>query len=54
MSFLDLILKREKLINNGYNNIFLDQSLHTLLSLPFFNANDCDCLDFNTKYIKEI
>ncbi len=36
MSFLDLILKREKLINNGYNNIFLDQSLHTLLSLPFF------------------
>ena len=36
MSFLDLILRRDKLVNNGYNNIFLDQSLHLMLSLPFF------------------
>ena len=36
MSFLDLILRRDKLVNNGYNSIFLDQSLHLMLSLPFF------------------
>ena len=36
MSFLDLILKYEKLIENGYNQTFLSQSLHTYLSLPFF------------------
>ena len=26
----------KNLINSGYNPIFLNQSLHTLLSLPFF------------------
>ncbi len=36
MSFLDLILNYKNLINNGYNKSFLDQSLHSLLSLPFF------------------
>jgi lipopolysaccharide export system permease protein len=36
MSFLDLIFNYSKLINNGYSKIFLDQSLHSLLSLPFF------------------
>ncbi len=36
MSFLDLIFNYNKLIASGYNKIFLDYSLHTLLSLPFF------------------
>ena len=36
MSFLDLVFNYGKLINNGYSKIFLDQSLHSLLSLPFF------------------
>ena len=36
MSFLDLILGYKKLLNNGYNNSFLMQSLHSMLSLPFF------------------
>ena len=36
MSFLDLIVNYKQLINNGYNKIFLNQSLHSMLSLPFF------------------
>ena len=36
MSFLDLIFNYSKLINNGYSKVCLDQSLHSLLSLPFF------------------
>ena len=36
MSFLDLIINYKQLINNGYNKIFLNQSLHSMLSLPFF------------------
>ena len=36
MSFLDLIINYKKLLNNGYNKAFLNQSLHSLLVLPFF------------------
>ena len=36
MSFIDLILNFKKLINQGYNEIFLEQSLHSMLSMPFF------------------
>ena len=36
MSFLDLLFNYNELIDDGYNKIFLDQALHTLLSLPFF------------------
>ncbi len=36
LSFLDLILNTNKLLNNGYNQLFLNQSLHSMLSLPFF------------------
>ena len=36
MSFLDLIVDYKVLLDNGYNEIFLNQSLHTMLSLPFF------------------
>ena len=36
LSFLDLAFYRNKLQDNGYNEIFLTQSLHSMLSLPFF------------------
>ena len=36
MSFLDLVFNYKDLIKNGYNKVFLDHSLHTLLSIPFF------------------
>ncbi len=36
MSFIDLIFNYNELIDNGYSKVFLDQALHTLLSLPFF------------------
>ena len=35
MSFLDLLTRYEFLLNNGIINLFY-QSLHTMLSLPFF------------------
>ncbi len=35
MSFLDLILNYSNLKNDGYNSSFLNQSLHSLLSIPF-------------------
>ena len=36
MSFLDLVIDYNELLNTGYNKRFLNQSLHSLLSLPFF------------------
>ena len=36
LSFLDLIVNYKDFINKGYNKIFLDHSLHSMLSLPFF------------------
>ena len=36
MSFIDLIINYKKLRNNGYNPTFLNQSLHSLLTIPFF------------------
>ena len=36
MSFLDLIINYKNLLNNGYSKPFLNQSLHTMLSMPFF------------------
>ena len=36
MSFVDLVVDYKKLLNSGYNTRFLNQSLHTMLSLPFF------------------
>ena len=36
MSFVDLVMNYKELLKNGYNKTFLNQSLHTLLSLPFF------------------
>ncbi len=36
MSFLDLVINYKTLLDNGYNKPFLNQSLHTMLSMPFF------------------
>ena len=36
MSFIELVIDYRKLLNNGYNERFLNQSLHTMLTLPFF------------------
>ena len=36
ISFLDLIINYQNLLNKGYNNQFLDRNYHTMLSLPFF------------------
>ena len=33
---MELIIDYKKLLNNGYNERFLNQSLHTMLTLPFF------------------
>ncbi len=36
LSFVDLLVNFDELINQGYNKIFLKQSLHSMLSMPFF------------------
>jgi lipopolysaccharide export system permease protein len=36
MSFYDILTNYKKLIANGYNKTFLDQNLHSMLSMPFF------------------
>ena len=36
ISFYDLIVNYQNLLNNGYSKQFLDQSYHSMLSLPFF------------------
>ena len=36
MSFLDILFNYNFLLDNGYNKNFLNQSLHSMLSLPFF------------------
>ena len=36
ISFVDLVANYNQLLNKGYNKIFLNQSLHAMLSMPFF------------------
>ena len=36
MSFLDLVLNYKDFLKKGYNETFLNQNLHSMLSLPFF------------------
>ena len=36
MSFIDLLINYDGLIEKGYNNTILNQSLHSMLVLPFF------------------
>ena len=33
---MDLIINYSKLLSNGYSENFLNQSMHSMLSLPFF------------------
>ena len=46
MSFMDLTFNFNKLLDGGYSKNFLDRSLHTLLTLPFFIVNDRYSLNF--------
>jgi lipopolysaccharide export system permease protein len=36
ISFISLITDYQKLLDNGYNELFLNQSFHIMFSLPFF------------------
>ena len=36
MSFLELVLDYDRLLNKGYNKSYLDQNLNSMLSMPFF------------------
>ena len=36
LSFVDLVFNNQMLLNQGYNKLFLTQSLHAMLSMPFF------------------
>ena len=36
LSFINLVINYKVLLNSGYNKEFLNQSLHSMLSLPFF------------------
>lgn len=36
VSFIDLVFNYDKLLKKGYNNTFLNQSLHSMLVFPFF------------------
>ena len=36
ISFVDLLLKYDNLLDKGYSHIFLNQSFHSMLSMPFF------------------
>ena len=36
LSFNDLLFNYDRLLSQGYNKIFLDQSFHSMLSMPFF------------------
>ena len=36
LSFINLVGNYQNLLDKGYNNIFLKQSFHTMLSMPFF------------------
>ena len=36
MSFIDLVVNYKLLLKKGYNETFLNQNLHSMLSLPFF------------------
>ena len=48
MSFLKLIFDYKNLIDKGYNENFLNQSLHSMLVLPFFTINDWSRINLYT------
>ena len=54
MLFVDLILNYNELLNIGYNNRFLDESLHTCFLYLFFIFNDWNSSYFRNAYFKKI
>jgi lipopolysaccharide export system permease protein len=36
LSFVDLVFNYDELVNQGYNEVFLNQTLHSMLVFPFF------------------
>ena len=54
MSFLDIIINYKVLLNNGYSKPFLNQSLHTMLSMPFFVLDDWFSSNTDNEYSKKI
>ena len=55
MSFIDLVIDYKKLLTNGYNKRYLDQSLtqYALFAIfPIFN--DCSCSNINIAYIEKV
>ena len=54
ISFVNLISNYKELLNNGYNKSFLNQNLHTMLSMPFFIFNDGFSFNIYNEYIKTI
>ena len=51
ISFVNLILNYNLLLEKGYNKIFLIKSLHSMLSMPFFLFhNDGIGLNFNNEH----
>ena len=52
LSFLDLIMNYNKFLQDGYNNIFLDQSLHAMLSLLFLIYYDSFSRHYGFWYFK--
>ena len=55
LSFIDLSFNYNKLVENGYTKSFLNQSLHSMLSLPFFSIlNDSFSINFYYDLTKKI
>ena len=50
ISFIDLTLGYDDFLNKGYNEIFLNQSLQSMLSLPFFYDYDSISVNLDIKY----
>ena len=51
MSFSGPISKLQGFLKKGYNKTFLNQNLHSMLSLPFFTHDDCIGCNTNAQYI---
>ena len=49
LSFVDVLINYESHIAKGYNSEFLNQSLHSMLTLPFFFIID-DCFSCSSYY----
>lgn len=55
MSFLDLVTQYDNLKKNGYSEPFLNESLHSMLVLPFFLIfNDCIGCCAHNEHIEKV